>query len=64
MTLRYVSVEVLSRISGFSPLTIRVHLRKLGITEKIDGRIHVSREKLRESWPSMHELLLSLELQA
>lgn len=51
----YIAVEDITRVSKFSAHTVRKHIRRLGIAEKIGGRLWIPRAKLREGWPSLYE---------
>jgi hypothetical protein len=56
----YIAVEDITRVSKFSAHTVRKHLRRLGLAEKIGGRLWIPRAKLREGWPSLYEELREL----
>ncbi len=57
---RTVVVEDITRASKFSEHTVRKHIRKLGLAEKIGGRLWIAREKLRDGWPSLYDRLREL----
>ncbi len=56
----YIAVEDITRASKFSEHTVRKHIQKLGLAEKIGGRLWIAREKLRDGWPSLYERLRDL----
>jgi hypothetical protein len=56
----YIAVEDITRASKFSDHTVRKHIQKLGLAEKIGGRLWIAREKLRDGWPSLYDRLREL----
>lgn len=56
----FIAVEDITRASKFSEHTVRKHIRKLGLAEKIGGRLWIAREKLRDGWPTLYERLREL----
>jgi hypothetical protein len=56
----YIAVEDITRASKFSAHTVRKHLQRLGLAEKIGGRLWIPRGKLRDGWPSLYDELREL----
>lgn len=55
----YLEVADLVRVSEFSETTVREHLKRLELSEKIGGKLVISRYDLRDRWPSLYRILLA-----
>ena len=48
---------------SFTERTVRAHIKRLGITEKVGGKLFIPRAKLRSEWPSVYEVLVRKALE-
>lgn len=55
----YLDVADLVRVSELSETTVREHLKRNGLAEKIGNRLMVSRYDLRDRWSSLYRILLA-----
>ena len=55
----YLDVADLVRVSELSETTVREHLKRHGLAERIGSKLMVSRYELRDRWSSLYRILVA-----